>query len=100
MHSELPSTVFPAPVPPFPGWERRIYHLSRPVATDDITAFLGKEELVIRENGEFPVTIIHKYGLLEIHMIVGQRDIDVWFGPEEAVWSAEYLDALLATRFQ
>ena len=99
MQNKLRRSVFPSPVPPFPCWERRIYHLSRPITPDDIAAFLGNEELVIRENRESPVTIVHKYGLLEIHMIVGQRDIEVWFSPEETVWSAEYLDALLSTRF-
>lgn len=93
------SSLFPPPVAPYPGWKRRIYHLSRPVTQEDIEAFLGKEDLIIRDNGTKPVTIIHKYGLLEVNLIVGELDVEVWFSPDEATWSAEYLDALLLTRF-
>jgi len=91
--------LFPPPVSPFPGWIRRIDRLSRPVMQDDIAAFLGNEDLIIRDNGSRPVTIIHKYGLLEINLIIGERDIEVWYSPKQAVWLVEYLDALLQTRF-
>jgi hypothetical protein len=45
------------------------------------------------------VNIIHKWGVLEIHAIPGEREIEVWFSPDHAAWVSEYLDALLATRF-
>jgi hypothetical protein len=87
------------PVPPYPGWERRIYWLSRPVTKDDIQAFLGNEDLYIRDTAAGPVHIIHKYGLLEIHSLPGERYFEVWFNPERGAYHSEYLDALLATRF-
>jgi hypothetical protein len=90
---------FPNPVPPFPGWVRRIYRLSRPVSDEDIRAFLGKEELYTRDTPSVPVNIIHKFGLLEIHCIPGESVIEVWYNPEKESYSSEYLDALLATRF-
>ncbi|MEN6443021.1 MAG: hypothetical protein WC391_05190 [Methanoregula sp.] len=93
-------TLFPDPVPPFPGWKKRMYHLSRPVTMEDIQAFLGSEELYIRETSAGPVHIIHKYGLLEIHCLPGQAEIEVWFSPEQPAYATEYLDGLLATRFQ
>ena len=85
--------------PPFPGWELRIYRLSRPVTKDDIQAFLGNEDLYIRETAAGPVHIIHKYGLLEIHALINEKYIEVWFNPERGAYPSEYLDALLATRF-
>ena len=93
------SKTFLDPVPPFPGWNRRIYRLSRPVTGEDIQAFLGSEELYIRETASGPVHMIHKYGLLEIHCLPGQEEIEVWFSPDQPAYAAEYLDALLATRF-
>jgi hypothetical protein len=90
---------FPNPVPPYPGWERRIYRLSRPVTKDDIQAFLGNEDLYTRETAAGPVHIIHKYGLLEIHALVNEQYIVVWFNSERGAYPSEYLDALLATRF-
>ena len=87
------------PISPFPGWERRIYRLSRPVTKDDIQAFLGNEDLYIRETAAGPVHIIHKYGLLEIHALIKEKYIEVWFNPERGAYPSEYLDALLATRF-
>jgi len=87
------------PISPFPGWECRIYRLSRPVTDDDIQAFLGNEDLYIRETAAGPVHIIHKYGLLEIHALINEKYIEVWFNPERGAYPSEYLDALLATRF-
>jgi len=93
------TTAFQHPIPPYPGWERRIYRLSRPVTGDDIAAFLGNEELYTRDTPSGPVTIIHKYGLLEIHCISGESEVLVWYDPNKKVYSSEYLDALLKTRF-
>ena len=93
------TSIFPDPVPPYPGWVRREYRLSRPVTKDDIAAFLGNEELYVRETAHGPVNIIHKYGLLELHCIIGEPVIEVWFTPEKGAYPAEYLDALLSTRF-
>ncbi len=93
------SSPWSSPVPPFPGWERRIYRLSRPITRDDIHAFLGNEDLYVRETAAGPVHIIHKYGLLEIHALVGEKSIEVWYDPDQGSYPLEYLDALLATRF-
>ncbi len=87
------------PVPPFPGWERRVYRLSRSITKDDINAFLGLEELYVRDTTIGPVHIIHKYGLLEIHALIGNKEIEAWFNPERGAYPSEYLEALLATRF-
>jgi hypothetical protein len=84
---------------PFPGWVRREYRLSRTVTKEDIAAFLGNEELYVRETAHGPVNIIHKYGLLELHCIIGKPVIEAWFAPEKGAYPAEYLDALLSTRF-
>lgn len=97
-YSYMPS-AFPDPVPPFPGWERSIYRLSRRVTGEDIAAFLGNEELYVRDTSAGPVNIIHKFGLLEIHCLTGITEIEVWMNPEKKAHAAEYLDALLATRF-
>lgn len=93
------NSPFPNPVPPYPGWERHIYRISRPITGEDIQAFLGNEELYIRETASGPVHIIHKYGLLEIHVLTGERCIEVWYNPDKGSYPSEYLDALLATRF-
>ena len=93
------SDLFPAGPPPFPGWEQRIYRVSRPVTQEDIGAFLGNEELYTRETGGSTISIIHKYGLLEIHCIIGEPEIGVWFSPGKAAYSLDYVEALLATRF-
>ena len=92
-------SVFQYPVAPYPGWERRIYRLSRPVTKDDIQVFLGSEDLYVRDTAEGPVQIIHKYGLLEIHLLIGEQYIEVWFNPDKGAYPSEYLDALLLTRF-
>ena len=93
------SSSFPDPHPPFPGWTRREYRVSRPVTNEDIAAFLGNEELYVRETPHGQVNIIHKYGLLELHCIVGEPVIEAWFAPERGAYPADYLDALLSTRF-
>lgn len=93
------SDPIPDPSPPYPGWVRREYCVSRPVTKEDIAAFLGNEELYVRETTRGPVNIIHKYGLLEIHCIIGEPCIEFWFSPETGASSSEYLDALLSTRF-
>ena len=85
--------------PPYPGWIKREFRLSRPVTGDDIQAFLGNEELYVRETAAGPVNIIHKYGLLELHIITGERTIEVWSNPDQGAYPSEYLDALLSTRF-
>jgi hypothetical protein len=99
MIGRIDTSPFPEPVPPFPGWKCMTYRLSRPVTQNDIDAFLGDQELYIREGGSSQVVIIHKYGVLEIHCIVGDREIEVWFDPENSAWASTYLDALLKTRF-
>lgn len=93
------SSPFPDPVPPYPGWVRRMYRLSRPVMDEDVAAFLGNEELYVRDTEAGPVNIIQKYGLVELHCLIGKPVIEVWFNPESGAYPAEYLDALLATRF-
>jgi hypothetical protein len=93
------SSPFPVPIPPFPGWERRIYRLSRPVTRDDIAAFLGNEELYVRDTAAGQVNIIHKYGLVELHCLIGEPEIEIWFNPDNGAYPSEYLDALLSTRF-
>ena len=93
------TSVFPDSCPPYPGWVRQEFILSRPVTNDDIAAFLGNEELYVMDSVAGPVNIIHKYGILELHLIVGERTIGVWFNPEEGGYPSEYLDALLSTRF-
>ncbi len=90
---------FQNPVPPYPGWVRRVYRVSRPVRNEDIAAFLGNEELYVRDTVAGQVNIIHKYGLVELHCLVGELHIEVWFNPDSGAYSSEYLDALLATRF-
>ncbi|MFA5267402.1 MAG: hypothetical protein WC379_05480 [Methanoregula sp.] len=93
------TSPFENPVPPFPGWERRMYRLSRPVMDEDVAAFLGNEELYVRDTAAGPVKIIHKYGLVELHCLIGEPVMEIWFNPESGAYPAEYLDALLATRF-
>jgi hypothetical protein len=76
-----------------------MYRLSRPVMDEDVAAFLGDEDLYTRDTSAGPVNIIHKYGLVELHCLIGEPVIEVWFSPESGAYPAEYLDALLATRF-
>ncbi len=86
-------------VSPYPGWELRIYQLSRPVTMYDIQAFLGDQDAYIRDTPAGPVHTIHKFGLLEIHALVGRKVIEVWYNPEQGSYPSEYFEALLATRF-
>ena len=53
----------------------------------------------MRETTAGLVNIIHKYGLVELHCIIGEPVIEVWFSPDSGAYPSEYLDALLATRF-
>ncbi len=92
-------TRFQSPVPPYPGWERRLYLLSRPITAEDVEAILNGQEKYVREVGPDSIVCIHKFGLVEINIIVGAPEIEVWFSPEQRVWTSEYLDALLSTRF-
>jgi hypothetical protein len=97
--SGIMPTLFQNPVPPYPGWKRRIYRLSRPVTENDIKAFLGDQDLYVRETESGLINIIHKFGLLEIHFIVNDPEAEVWYDPGKGSYPLEYLEALLATRF-
>lgn len=90
---------FPNPVSSFPGWTCRDYRLSRPVTKDDVAAFLGNEELYVRDTAAGTINIIHKYGLVELHCIIGEPLIQIWVNPDKGAYPSEYLDALLSTRF-
>jgi hypothetical protein len=46
------------------------------------------------------VNIIYKFGLLELHCIIGESKIEVWLNPENGAYPSEYLEALLSTRFE
>ena len=87
------------PVAPYPGWLRREYRLSRPVTEEDIASLLGNEDLYVRDTGSCPRKIIHKYGLVELNLIVGEPRIEAWINPESGAYASEYLDALIETRF-
>ncbi len=93
------STIFPNPISPYSGWERLEYRVSRPLTEEDVAAFLGNEELYVRETPAGTINIIHKYGLLELHCIIGEPKIEIWFNPKNGAYPTEYLDALLSTRF-
>ena len=99
MTHETMAATFQNPLPPYPGWERRIYRLSRPVTDNDIRALLGSEDLYKRDTAAGMVNIIHKYGLIELHCIIGESCIEIWFNPDKGSYPSEYLDALLSTRF-
>jgi hypothetical protein len=90
---------FRDPVPPYPGWERRVYRLSRPVTAEDVRAILNGQEEYVRTVGNDRIVVVHKFGLLEIDLVVGSPEVEVWFSPEQRARTFEYLDALLATRF-
>ena len=90
---------FVHPVPPYPGWERRIYRLSRPVTEEDTELLLNGQEEYVRSVGPDRVIHISKFGLVEINCIIGEREVEVWFSPEQRTWTSEYLDALISTRF-
>lgn len=93
------TSPFQNPIPPYPGWQRRLYRLSRPMTREDIDSFLGNEDLYVRETAAGPVNIIQKYGLLEIHALIDEKQVEVWFNPDKGAYPSEYLDALLASRF-
>ncbi len=91
--------IYENPVPPYPGWERRIYRLPRPVTREDILEFSRDQELWVRETGQGQVYIIHKYGLLELNFLIGKSEVEVWFNSDKKMSSAEYIEALFMTRF-
>ena len=91
--------AFINPVPPFPGWERRIYRLSRPVTGEDIRALRGDEDPITRETGGTIRSVILKFGLAEINLIEGVSAAEVWYDPGRGGFPAEYVGALFATRF-
>ncbi len=91
--------LYENPVPPYPGWERRVYRLQRPVTREDILEFSRNQELYVRETEQGPVYIIHKYGLLELNFVIGKSEVEVWFNSDKKMSSAEYIEALFMTRF-
>lgn len=76
-----------------------MYRLSRPVTEEDIRAFLGEQEMYVRETPSGLRTIIHKFGLVEINLIIGVSEAEIWFAPDRGAYPSEYLDALFQTRF-
>ncbi len=90
---------FDNPVAPYPGWQRQLYRLPRPVTRDDILAFLGNEECIVRETDGGKRVVIQKYGVAEINLRIGVSAAEVWFAPDTGGYPAEYVDALLGTRF-
>lgn len=93
------STPYADPVAPYPHWQRMTYHLPRPVTREDVAAFVRNQDLYRRETAAGEVQIIHKFGIVEINCLIGERTIEVWFAPGESAVAAAYVDALLATRF-
>lgn len=93
------STPYANPIAPYPHWQRMIYHLPRPVTGGDVAAFVQHQDLYRRETDAGEIQIIHKFGIVEINCIIGERTIEVWFAPEKSAVAAAYVDALLATRF-
>lgn len=73
--------------------------LPRPITEEDVAAFIQDQEMFRRETGAGEIRIIHKFGIIEINCIVGERLIEVWFAPEMNAVALEYVDALLSTRF-
>lgn len=84
------------PVPPYPQWRRILYHLSR---DRSVAAFVQDQELYCRETAAGDIWIVHTFGIVEIHCIIGERVIEVWFAPEKSGAALEYIDALMSTRF-
>jgi hypothetical protein len=76
-----------------------IYRLPRPVTSEDVAAFVQHQDLYRRETDAGEIQIIHKFGVVEINCLIGERTIEVWFAPGKAASVAEYIDALLSTRF-
>lgn len=93
------STPYASPIPPYPHWQRMLYHLPRRVTEEDVAAFVQNQDLYLRDTEAGEVRIIHKFGIVEINCLIGERTIEVWFAPEKNAVAQEYLDALLSTRF-
>jgi hypothetical protein len=93
------STPYADPISPYPHWQRRIYRLPRPVTEEDVAALVRDQDLYRRETDAGEVRIIHKFGIVEINCLIGERTIEVWFDPAKSAVASEYLDALLSTRF-
>lgn len=93
------STPYADPVPPYPHWQRMVYRLPRPVTEEDVAAFVRNQDLYRRETDAGEVRIIHKFGIVEINCLIGERTIEVWFAPDKSAVAAAYVDALLSTRF-
>jgi len=87
------------PIPPYPRWRRTTYRLARPVTEEDLAALVQDQELYCRETGAGEVSIVHKFGIAEIHCVVGERTIEVWFAQEKSGAALAYIDALLSARF-
>jgi len=75
------------------------YHLPRPMTEEDIAAFVQNQDLYRRETDAGEIQIIHKFGIVEINCIIGERTIEIWFTPEKSAVASAYVDALLETRF-
>jgi len=93
------STPYVDPVSPYPHWQRMIYRLPRPMTHEDVAAFVRNQDLYRRETAAGEIQIIHKFGIVEINCIIGERAVEVWFAPGKDAVAAEYVDALLSTRF-
>lgn len=93
------STPYADPIPPYPHWQRMLYHLPRQVTEEDVAAFVQNQDLYRRETNAGEVRIIHKFGIVEINCLIGERTIEIWFAPEKSAVALGYLDALLSTRF-
>ena len=66
---------------------------------DDVQAILNGQDEYYRTVGPDRVVSIHKFGLVEIDLVVGAPEVEVWFSPRQRAHTFEYVDALLATRF-
>lgn len=86
-------------ISPYPGRERRLYRVSRPVAEEDVQAILNGQDEYVGTVGPDRVASVHTFGLLEINCIIGMPEVEVRFDPEQRVWASEYLDVQLSTRF-
>lgn len=95
----MSSTPHAEPVPPFPGWKQMVYRLPRPVTEEDVAAFVRDQELYRRETSAGEVWIVHKFGIVEIHILIGERAVEAWFDPKKSALALEYLTSLLETRF-
>lgn len=95
----MSSISYVEPFPPFPGWKRMVYSLPRPVTEEDVAAFVRDQELYCRETSAGEVWIVHKFGIVEIHILIGARAVEAWFDPEKSALALEYLTSLMETRF-